>query len=161
MSMSECQTRGPSAKIDRADYVDDLGLEDDGSRLGASGAGNVSGNEDAVRALLKAQGREDELEFFGLDGSGNGGGVEGSERAETAKKQNCDSGVESGVARSGGTENSKSAENAQSGNNFGAEKQAGVGVEEFDDLGDLDDLDHIGELGEGDMSHYQSSLGRS
>lgn len=79
MSMSECQTRGPSAKIERADYVDDLGLEDDGSRvLGASGAGHASerenehenGDEDAVRALLRAQGREDELEFFGLDGNG-------------------------------------------------------------------------------------------
>lgn len=45
------------------------------------------------------------------------------------------------------------------GSNSGAAKPAGV--EEFDDLGDLDDLDHLGELNEGDMSRYQSSLGRS
>lgn len=112
MSMSECQSRGPSARIERADYVDDLGLDDDGSRgLGASGAENVTGsgnqNEDAVRALLRAQGREDELEFLGLDGDG----VESEKRAETAQRQNIDSGVgvESGVVRSGTSQSAESA----------------------------------------------------
>ena len=46
--------------------------------------------------------------------------------------------------------------------NVGGAKAASVpAAEAFDDLGDLDDLDHLGELGEGDISRYQSSMGRS